>query len=114
MLIKALCATRGHSPNRTPSSRSKAEPFPPWLQWTQGKAECSPRAQAREGVIALRFSLLMLHRDSMSESSLPFSPHTPPTSLKGGDESCLQVSTRGTARVGGRGGDRAAWKGESL
>lgn len=38
----------------------------------------------------------------MPESSLPFSPHPLPlpTSLKGGDESFLQVRTRGMARVG--------------
>lgn len=51
----------------------------------------------------------------MPESSLPFSPHPPPTSLKAGGESFPQVSTQGMARAGVGGGDRAARKeGESL
>lgn len=46
----------------------------------------------------------------MPESSFPFSPHPPPTSLKAGGESFLQVSTQGMARAGVGGGDRAAQK----
>lgn len=53
----------------------------------------------------------------MPESSLPFSPHPLPlpTSLKGGDESFLQVRTRGMARVGvGVGGQGCSEGRESL
>lgn len=66
-----------------------------------------PRAQAREGVMAVHFSMLTLHPSRLSECSFPFLPHPPPTSLKGGDESCLQVSRRGMLRVG-------VWEGTGL